>query len=279
VVKVVEVVGGLATVYERNELVAGTLESILPFIENRVPVVLPILPRNNVVSAVYDESNPAHKRLEILLNVDPHVRLLDFSDPIDDFEPRLSFPHTLYFIEMGTTVETPQGQDWSMDQFRVFWSKTQVKSLDQDVIPALLPNIYEDGNVCFGDTGVNARQPLADRVDQLINEFLLTRFTAHEVREREWPWNGRTYRRWAQATETHGNTAYQRIPEFDLNGLTEQTVDRVLEAIMGEINVPAGATPLLNGEAVDGSAEVAEGDELAFTKPGGEKGLLVFVRS
>ncbi len=67
--------------------------------------------------------------------------------------------------------------------------------------------------------------------------------------------------------------------EFDLNGLTEQTVDAVLTRIMGEINIPAGATPLLNGEAVGLDASVEEGDELAFTKPGGEKGLLILVRS
>ncbi len=213
--RVIEIENGITRIIERQEIAVGTLESVLPLIENRVPVIMPVMPRNNVVSAVYDESDPVHKRLEILVNVDPHMRLLDYDDAIYDLEPRFSFPYSLYFIEMTTRAETPQGQDWSMDQFRVFWSKTQVKSLDQYVIPALLPNIYEDGNVCFGDTGVTARQPLADRVDQLVNEFLLTRFTAHEVREREWPWNGRSYRRWANATATHGATAYQRIPEFE----------------------------------------------------------------
>ena len=60
--------------------------------------------------------------------------------------------------------------------------------------------------------------------------------------------------------------------EFDLNGLTEQTVGQVLDRVVGEINVPTGATPILNGAAADLDAPVAEGDELAFTKPLGEKG-------
>lgn len=59
---------------------------------------------------------------------------------------------------------------------------------------------------------------------------------------------------------------------FDLNGLTEQTVGQVLDRVIGELNVPAGATPILNGAAVGNDATVEDGDELAFTKPLGEKG-------
>lgn len=51
-----------------------------------------------------------------------------------------------------------------------------------------------------------------------------------------------------------------------------QTVADLLAAVRDEFPNVAGTTPILNGMAVDGDAELADGDELAFTKPTGEKG-------
>lgn len=53
---------------------------------------------------------------------------------------------------------------------------------------------------------------------------------------------------------------------------TAQTVRELLVAVKEELNIPDGANPILNGEAVTADAEVADGDELAFTKPTGQKG-------
>ncbi len=60
--------------------------------------------------------------------------------------------------------------------------------------------------------------------------------------------------------------------DFDLNGLTGDTVDQILDRVLGDLNVPAGATPLVNGEPATGATIVQNGDELAFNKPTGQKG-------
>ena len=48
-------------------------------------------------------------------------------------------------------------------------------------------------------------------------------------------------------------------------------VRELLAAVRDEITTPLGATILVNGEAADDDTELDEGDEVAFTKPGGEK--------
>lgn len=50
------------------------------------------------------------------------------------------------------------------------------------------------------------------------------------------------------------------------------TVRALMAAVREELNIPLGANAILNGAAVDEDAEVLDGDELAFTKPTGQKG-------
>lgn len=67
--------------------------------------------------------------------------------------------------------------------------------------------------------------------------------------------------------------------EMDLNGLTEATVANILDRLLADgANVPDGATPLVNGSEASSDTTVAEGDEVSFAKPTGEKGLVVILR-
>jgi len=49
-------------------------------------------------------------------------------------------------------------------------------------------------------------------------------------------------------------------------------IRELLAAVRDEFNIPTGATPILNGEAVDEDALLEDGDEVAFNKPAGQKG-------
>lgn len=49
-------------------------------------------------------------------------------------------------------------------------------------------------------------------------------------------------------------------------------VRELIAAVRDELNIPVGATPIVNGAAVEDDYVLDEGDEVAFNKPAGEKG-------
>lgn len=61
---------------------------------------------------------------------------------------------------------------------------------------------------------------------------------------------------------------------FDIENGDADTVGDILERVKesGLLNIPAGATPVLDGEAVGYDAPTAGAEELAFNKAAGEKG-------
>lgn len=50
------------------------------------------------------------------------------------------------------------------------------------------------------------------------------------------------------------------------------SIRELLAAVRDELNIPVGSNVLLNGDSADEDAMLAEGDEVAFTKPAGQKG-------
>jgi hypothetical protein len=268
-----EIEGGLIRAVNRDVLWEAALADAMPFIENRVPVMLPILPRNPVRSAMYDESDPTNKRLEILVTLDPGVRTLDFDVHIEDLPPRLAFPYTVFYFGMSTAVERPDGANWKLDSQRIYFARERITSLDQWVIPAVMPNVYKDGKICYGNTGVTTAQPLADRLDELVNNWYLTGFTNHEVvRPYLWPWKSHSYKKWATKTATNPN-CWQDFPEWDrdnANGVETRHVQ--LKDIFGhgaptneQIVLPDGIPPL-NFTPTFGRAEQWVMEELDATQ-------------
>jgi hypothetical protein len=67
---------------------------------------------------------------------------------------------------------------------------------------------------------------------------------------------------------------------FDIENGDAETVGEILAEVraQGLLNIPAGATPVLNGAAVGEDAMVEDGDELAFNKAAGEKGIVLVIR-
>lgn len=59
------------------------------------------------------------------------------------------------------------------------------------------------------------------------------------------------------------------------SSLSVDGVDSVQEAYdlyRESLNIPAGATPTVNGKSVSSTHQIQDGDEVAFTKPTGQKG-------
>jgi len=86
-----------------------------------------------------------------------------------------------------------------MDDYRVFWSKNRYNDPNAtDCIRALLPNVYNDGRICFGSTGADANQSIANRLDQTVNEFFSSEFNNDLGVAYPNEWRG--YRAWVAAT-------------------------------------------------------------------------------
>lgn len=213
--EIIEIQGDLVRTIRREIINEVDLKDIAPHMETRAPLTLTALPRNSVRHLHWDESNPAMTDAQFLIELPPRVRTIDYDNADPTVPCVVALPYTIFNFIISTRTPNPQGQDWSLDNLRVYWARESAQNLDQHVIPALLPNIYADATVCWGNTGINAAQPLADRIDEIVNTFYLSTFTDHGVRDREWPWNRRTYKRWARETAAD-NQAWKTFPEWDL---------------------------------------------------------------
>ncbi len=61
--------------------------------------------------------------------------------------------------------------------------------------------------------------------------------------------------------------------DIEVDGDDEcNTVGDILNIYREQLNIPAGATPTVNGNPVDLDTEFEDGDDVAFTKTAGSKG-------
>lgn len=206
--QIIEIQGDLIRRIERKVLHETNLKDIIPFMENRVPVTLPILPRHPVRAAYWDESGGPGKTLQFLTEVPPAVRRLEYFDA----NGPVAMPWTIFHFIVNTRAENPRGEHWDLSDVRIFWAQEQITDLDLQVIPAMVPNVYENGEICFGDTGTNPFQPLPDRIDQLINDFYLTSF--NNDLELRFPWG--SIEEWVEKSAEDRN-CWKNFPEWDLN--------------------------------------------------------------
>jgi hypothetical protein len=158
-------------------------------------------------------------RLSVLIETPPGVRTITLEpgrwDRAHRTTPRLAMPYTIFAFHL---TSTNQGRSWTFTDYDCFHSKATLSGdPDQSVIPAMLPNIYANGKICFGNTAPNLRANagLADRLNAIVNEFYLTSFTDHAVRGGFIPWHGqRTYTRWVRETNANPR-CWEDWPEFE----------------------------------------------------------------
>lgn len=174
--------GNLVTRQQVTVMESVALDSFLSRLERRVPIVSPVLP-TGTRAQVWDETDLNERQLLIMVEVEPQVINFAFDanrdgDPNTDERYRLPIPYSR-FIFHCTTSNPDDNRAWAIANYRIFWAKTKYADpAALDMIPALLPNVYPDGRICFGSTGANAAQSLAQRLDQTVNEFYISRFNS-----------------------------------------------------------------------------------------------------
>lgn len=237
---ILEIEGQLVRTVERNVVNEVPLAEVLQLLEVRPPVILPSLPRNRTIGIYWDESEAPHKQLNIALAVAPTVRLLPLAPAVmvEGWEPRVALPWTIFVFEVRTDAPTPHGRDWRMNNITFWFSKDEPKGDATDnLIPALLPNVYNTAGICWGDTGVRADQPLNDRIDETINTFYQTIFTHAGDIANNWPYYRPTYKRWARETVEVGAGCYRNWTDWDDDRRTHRTLTEVL-GIKTDVSVP-----------------------------------------
>jgi hypothetical protein len=211
--RIIEIENGLARIVDRTIVSEQAMADVLPLLETRIPVSM--FHPSTARFTYWDESNVT-KRVRFLCELPPAIRYIRKLNR----KFRLAMPWT-YFVLSYETVGDPFGIDWTPEDHRIFHSPTKVTSMNNRLWTAFLPNVYNDGRICFGTTGVPTHQPLADRVDQLVSQWYLTEFNNDVIgtRNHPLPFNGRHpygYRLWVEATAEHGLDAMTRFPEWQV---------------------------------------------------------------
>ena len=113
---------------------------------------------------------------------------------------RLSLPWGLFWFDIdGNRMVTPEGEQilWTPKMWGYMWSKDPYTTLDDtEVWPAMFPNCWTNGRVCFGTTSTPANLPLGAFVDHAVNNFWTSEF--NNDLDRNWPYD--SIQKWADDT-------------------------------------------------------------------------------
>lgn len=206
---IIEIEGGIVRLVERSTQYAIPLADWVKKIERRPAINTPVLP-TGTRAMFWDSSDASNQILAVLVEREPFIMNMDYNGEIR----RLSIPWTRFIFEASTN-NPDQNLSWSLNDYRVFWSKYRYTATDKaDMIAAMLPNVYEDGRICFGSTGANADQSISDRIDATVNGFFTSRFNDDLTIRR--PNRARTYRAWMRMTE-HNPTGWLEWEDWDEN--------------------------------------------------------------
>jgi hypothetical protein len=210
--QILEVEGELVRLVQKDIIEEGRLQDMLPFLENRPPITIGILPKSAII-VHWDESNAKQKRAQFLCELAPGLRSARYNER----RYQISIPWT-YFLFDYTTASHPTDDQiaWQRTNNRIFWAKEPVKNFDSMLGTALVPNCDQFGGICYGDTGVDARLPIGVQMDRLVHEFYSTTFT-HDSGTGS-PWQSETnndnWARWDRESRANPN-AWQTMPEWE----------------------------------------------------------------
>lgn len=211
--QIIQIENGLVQLIDHTVRQSVPLEEWLPRIEKRSPIYTPVLP-TNARAVWWDPTDLTNQRLMLLLEVQPQIIHMTLRGVTRE----LSIPWTRFVFYAKTN--NAHSNAWTLNDYRVFWAKSRYSDPAlTDMIPALVPNVYGDGRICFGNTGVRADMTLADRLDQTVNEFYVSNFN-HDLSIR-YPndWTG--YTNWVRMTRADP-TAWINWPDFDNNNHNNQ---------------------------------------------------------
>ena len=206
----IKIEGDLVTLVETSDVSTIALADWLPQIERRAPIYTPVMP-TGTRAVWWDPTDLSTQKLVMLVEREPMTISMDLSGAAHN-PMRLSIPWTR-FMFYATTNNPQNNANWTLYDYRMMWSRSRFQSETlKDMTPALVPNIYEDGRICFGSTGVDATMSLADRIDSTVNGFYLTRFNRDLGIRYPNGWNG--YTNWRRMTEENP-TGWTEWPDLN----------------------------------------------------------------
>lgn len=244
--------GDLVTEKEETIIRQVALNDFLPLLETRPTIYSPVLP-TNTRAEFWNSSDPRSQQLAMLIEREPQIINMNFIDA----NYRLSVPWTRFYF-FATTDNPSRNANWQLTEYRVFWAAQKYRDPNaQDMMQALIPNVYGDGRICFGSTAADANQILAERIDQTINEFYISNFN-NDLTIR-YPNGWRNWNAWIAMTENNPigwadwtdwtNTTRQK---YSFNDLTTNTITPEQRA---ERIISPNGIPPLNLGATWGAAE------------------------
>lgn len=196
-----EIEGGVARTIEYTIASEVALAELLKHVERTPKVTTPVLPASTKLLS-WDESNPRLKTLEVLLELPPATRGIRFRGNQGTATHQVMLPWTYFRFIASTGRADDRG--WELGTYQAFWSKTRINNLaTARLLVAKLPNVYEDGRICFGSTAADSTLPLGDRLDTIVNGFYVSDFNRDLTIRR--PGGYRNFAAWVAATNRNPN--------------------------------------------------------------------------
>jgi hypothetical protein len=214
----------------REEVVKETqLADFLPHIEFRPAITMGLLPKT-AIFVHWDESDPKNKRAQMLAELSPAVRTCTYISK----RYQISIPWTYFLFDWKTAGDPMNGASWTNDGVRVYWSKTQITKITDELATALVPNCDSLGRICFGNTYVDAALPLGVRVDRTVDDFYRTIFMHTNGAGSPWQSETRsdTWIRWAQETKKNP-AAFLDFPEWSKTLRNNPMKFHTVQSILG----------------------------------------------
>lgn len=213
--EIIQIDGGLVRILNTEVIREAKLEDFLPKLERRVPTMMPMLPHNT--RAVYfDPTDEADLKIGIVIELPPKVRTITTQPDAWERAGRknqaylVSLPYTVFYFNLTSH----DGDTWEFRDYCAFFAKDQMKDLNHKLVPALLPNVFGNGRICFGNTAPAATTTLADRVNSIVNEFYLSNFNnVGHTRAHYLPWNSPDFDKWVKESKDNP-LCWLQFPEF-----------------------------------------------------------------
>lgn len=182
---------GIARVEDISVVAVGTMSSVLPVLATRIHTLLPVLPEGTSAFR-YD---PDTKRGAILVSRKPQTVELAITDSSEDYDLayedsswnvknaegylsfRVAMPwlHWMWDFTSSNADPSAPGTTFTFNITYLYMSAAKITDADTRLTPMRLPNVGEDGDVCWGDVTSDGGS-FASRIDSRVNAYFNTAF-------------------------------------------------------------------------------------------------------
>lgn len=208
--EIIEIEGNLVSLVSRTVSRQMSLEDFIPYISIQKPITFPTIARSQVF-AHYEL--PASKMFA-LCEISPGIRTIrkNMSDGTAR-SYRLAFPWTYFWFQISGVNLTDSDIPY-IDDYRIYFARERYSDINTPMIPALLPNVYSDGRICWGSTGVSSSLSMSDQLDGLVNGWYSSRFNSDLDGNRPYPYGENSFRRWVEES-ARSATCWEMWPEWN----------------------------------------------------------------